>query len=85
MNTEADDLLAEVLKLPAEVRAKIAGQLLRSLDEEQAGEDLSQEDYDAAWGTEIERRVKDVEDGAVEAISWEEARRRIASDDDPSR
>ncbi len=81
MKPEAKKLLDEALKLSADARAELAGRLLRSLDEE---EDLSQEEYDEAWGAEIARRIKDVDEGTVKAIPWEEARRRIASDDDPS-
>ena len=82
MKTEAEDLLAEVLKLPADARAKMAVRLLRSIDD--VGEDVSGDEYDAAWGAEIAHRIKEIEDGIVKTIPWEDARRRIASDDDSS-
>lgn len=78
MKPEAKKLLDEVLKLPADARAEMAGQLLRSLDDE---EDLSEEEYDAAWGTEIAHRLQEVDEGTVKTLTHEEALRFIASDD----
>lgn len=74
MGREAAKLLAEALKLPAQDRAAVAGQLLRSLDEQ------VDEDAEAAWIEEIGRRVRELDAGA-EAVSWSQARDRIASDD----
>jgi hypothetical protein len=34
-------------------------------------------DVEAAWATEIERRIAEVESGEAETASWEEARARI--------
>ena len=75
MGREAAKLLAEALKLPAQDRAAVAGQLLRSLDEQ------VDEDAEAAWIEEIGRRIRELDSGAVEAVSWSQARDRIASDD----
>jgi hypothetical protein len=46
----ASDVLAEILRLPAEQRAKLALELIRSLDDE------GDADAAAAWDDEIERR-----------------------------
>ena len=75
MGREAAKLLAEALKLPAQDRAAVAGQLLRSLDEQ------IDEDAEAAWTEEIGRRARELDSGEVEAVSWSQARDRIASDD----
>jgi putative addiction module component (TIGR02574 family) len=75
MGREAAKLLAEALKLPAEDRAAVAGQLLRSLDEQ------VDEDAEGAWIDEIGRRVAQLDSGTVEAVPWSQARDRIASDD----
>jgi len=85
MTRDAKKLLDEALKLPADARAELVGRLLRSLDEEEG--DLSPEEYQAAWSAEIERRLREVDEGKVQPASWEEARQRISSDDDdpPSR
>ena len=76
---DAARLLEELLKLPETERARVVGELLRSLDSIE--EPLEQADYDASWGVEIERRVREVESGAVVAIPWDEARRRISGEE----
>jgi putative addiction module component (TIGR02574 family) len=82
MTQDAKKLLDEALKLPADARAELVGRLLRSLDEEES--DLSPKEYEAAWSSEIERRLREVDEGRVQPASWEDARRRIVSDDDDS-
>ena len=64
-------LFEEALKLPPEVRAALAGSLIDSLDE------VVDEDAEAVWATEIARRVQELDSGAVRAVPWAEARRRI--------
>ncbi len=66
------DILADALALPAEERARLAHELLISLDE--------QEDPDAAdaWLAEIDRRVREVEDGTAQLEDWEVVRDRLA-------
>jgi len=64
-------LLEEALKLPPEARAALAGSLIDSLDE------VVDEDAEAAWATEISRRVQELDSGAVRTVPWAEARRRI--------
>ena len=36
-------------------------------------------DAEGAWAKEIERRVREVDDGTVELISWDEVRKRLES------
>jgi putative addiction module component (TIGR02574 family) len=71
MSTTADTILGTALELPAEERAWLASELIASLDENQDS------DVEAAWATEIERRIGEVESGNAETASWEEARARI--------
>ncbi len=80
MTREAAALLDEALKLSAEERAGLAARLLRSLDDE-GDEDFDQAAYDDAWGAEIQKRLDEVDRGEVKMIPWDEARRRIASDE----
>ena len=54
MTREASRLLEEALQLGAEDRAKMAAQLLASLDEQQ-------EDVRAAWAAEIKRRLAEAD------------------------
>jgi putative addiction module component (TIGR02574 family) len=65
------DLLQEAMKLPPEARAALAGSLLASLD------DKVDADAEAAWAGEIERRIRELDQGAVKTVPWNEARRTI--------
>ena len=73
MKREAAEILKDALALPPEARAALAGSLLESLDSE------VDEDAEAAWATEVNRRVADLDSGAVKTISWTEIRRRLAA------
>jgi putative addiction module component (TIGR02574 family) len=67
----ATDVLAEVLRLPADERAKLVRELIRSLDDER--------DVDAAseWDEEIERRATEVVDGTADTLTLDEHRAHI--------
>jgi len=69
----SDELLSAVLALPRAERAKLAQDLLRSLDESQDA------DLDAAWAVEIARRAREISSGTVEPVDLEVARERIAN------
>ena len=73
MSTPADSILGTALSLPPNDRARIAAELIASLDE---GEDA---DVETAWAAEVDRRIAEIESGEVETVSWEEARNRIRS------
>jgi putative addiction module component (TIGR02574 family) len=68
MSTE--DLLAEALRLPRCERAKVAQELLSSLEE-------SADDVAAAWADELERRSREIADGRVQTVPWETVRAEI--------
>jgi putative addiction module component (TIGR02574 family) len=72
MKRDAAEILKDALALPTEARAALAGSLLESLDSEVDG------DAEAAWTTEVNRRVTELDSGAAKAISWAEVRRRLA-------
>jgi putative addiction module component (TIGR02574 family) len=57
------DLLAEALELPAQERAKIAAELLESLND-------VEDEVEAAWATEIQRRVAAARAGELESTDW---------------
>lgn len=65
------DILNAVLALPAEERARIAHELLVSLDE--------REDPDAAdaWLDELDQRAQEVENGTAELEDWDTVRERL--------
>ena len=71
MSTSADSILGTALTLPPDERARIAAELIASLDEtEDPG-------VEVAWAAEIERRIAEVDSGETETVSWEEAHARI--------
>lgn len=59
------------LALPTRERAELAHELLRSLSEPH------DEGVEAAWVEEITRRAREVADGTVKTVDWNEARKRI--------
>jgi putative addiction module component (TIGR02574 family) len=65
------DILADILRLPAEDRAQLALELIRSLDGE-ADADAAQ-----AWDVEIRRRGQEVDAEAAETMTLEEYRAHI--------
>lgn len=66
MPTLVEELSARAKTLSAEDRARLAEELLESLDQEPESE------VEAAWDRELERRVAEVESGTVELVSSEE-------------
>jgi len=66
------DILKEALALPREDRAALTASLLDSLDTD------VDEDAEAAWAIEVNRRVTELDAEAVKTIAWAEARRRLA-------
>ncbi len=79
MKPHAARVLAEALSLPLDERADLAGHILHSLDE--GNEALSADAYDLAWGAEITRRSRELDDGSVKPMNTEQALQLIASDD----
>ena len=66
MTKNADRLLEEVLQLAPTDRAKIAAELLSSLDEQD-------DDVKAAWAAEISRRAADAEADPDDEEDWRAA------------
>lgn len=73
MKRDAAEILKEALALPTEARAALAGSLLDSLDT------AVDEDAEAAWATEVNPRVTELDSGAVKTIRWAEVRHRLAA------
>ena len=67
----APDMLADVLRLPAEERARLALELIRSLDI--GGEAGATE----AWDVEIARRGAEVDAGVAETMTVDEYRAHV--------
>ena len=69
MATRAEEIRAEALRLPIHERARLAEELIGSLDEDS--------ELDIAWAEEVERRMADVRAGAVELLDGDEVLRRL--------
>ena len=65
------DVFSDALALPLSERARLAHDLILSLDD---GEDGG---ADEAWVEEIERRAQEVELGTVELEDWSVVRERL--------
>jgi putative addiction module component (TIGR02574 family) len=65
------ELYERAMSLNDEQRAELVGLLLESL--EIAGDDS----VEAAWLKEIERRVSELDSGAVKSVPWTEVRSRV--------
>ena len=65
------EILSDLLKLPAHERARLATELVQSLDES--------EDPDAAavWLQELDRRAREVVSRTAKLEEWTKVRRRI--------
>ena len=79
MAADADRILNEALQLPVGDRADIAGKLIDSLDDS-----LDEGDVTPFWAKEIERRMRELDDGTVKGVPLAEARRQIFEADNES-
>lgn len=65
------ELFQEASQLSETERADLAGRLLETLHGE------PDEDVEAAWAEEIERRIRQIDSGEVKAVPWEEVRAKL--------
>jgi putative addiction module component (TIGR02574 family) len=66
MNATANKIVSAAMELPGPIRAFVAKQLIESLDADDSVE-ISPE-----WKKEIEKRCKEIDQGAVDLIPGEE-------------
>jgi putative addiction module component (TIGR02574 family) len=71
MAKSARELFEEAMRLNPQERATLMRLLIDTLDAE------SDEGAEEAWRAEIERRITELDSGAVEAVSWDELRARL--------
>jgi putative addiction module component (TIGR02574 family) len=64
-------VLRAARELPEPERVELVEELIADLDG-------SDEDVDAAWAAEIDRRTREIDEGKVKSVSWATVRRRIA-------
>jgi len=73
MARENRTLLEEALELPLDERAKMAAELLESLQE-------AEEQVEGAWATEIEKRVAAARAGELASTDWRTVLDRVEKD-----
>ena len=73
MPPSPDRVRAEALSLPSQERARLAHELIVSLDE------TDDPDAAEAWLVELERRARDAASGSVTLEDWEAGRARWAA------
>jgi putative addiction module component (TIGR02574 family) len=78
MPIPAEELYREALRLNERERGDLAARLIESLDQE------TDEEVDAAWNSEIQQRLNELDSGQVQPIPWSEALRLIQEDSDDS-
>jgi len=71
MSRTFTDVWKEASELSEADRAALAGLLIESLEGE------PDPDVEAAWATEIEKRVAELDAATVKSIPWEEVRQRL--------
>jgi putative addiction module component (TIGR02574 family) len=71
MTREVAELLREASELSEADRAELAGRLLETLHGE------PDEDVEAAWAEEVERRIRQIDSGEVKTVPWEEVRAKL--------
>jgi len=70
----SDEILPAALALPLQDRAKLARQILLSLDEGEEAEAASE------WLTEINRRAEQVENGTASLVDWVDAHAQVRAE-----
>ena len=71
MARSARELFEEVMRLDPEERAALMRLLTDTLDAE------SEEGVEDAWRIEVERRMAELDSGAVQTVPWDELRARL--------
>lgn len=71
MARSAQDLFEEAMRLDPKERATLLRLLIDTLDGE------SEQGSEEAWRVEVERRIAELDAGAVETVRWEELRARL--------
>jgi len=75
MARDLKELIREAVELPESDRATLAGVMLESLDPRPTPE------VRAAWSREIERRVREIDDGTVDLLDWQDIRAELFADE----
>lgn len=71
-------ILEDALSLEPRSRAELAQQLWSSLDSDDEA-NLAEVDVDPAFARDLERRMAEVESGAVQTVPWSDVKARLES------
>lgn len=72
MSASAKEIIEATLKLDAKERARIAHEIIVSLDEEPAEDGVNQ-----AWEQELARRADEIDSGTVKLDPWSKIRQEL--------
>lgn len=67
-----ETVLEQALQLPDDERGELIARLLRSLEPDD-GEEVIGDEWEAAWSTELDSRVREIRDGSIELVDGDEA------------
>jgi len=67
-----ETVLEQALQLPDHERGELIARLLRSLEPDD-GEEVIGDEWEAAWSTELDKRVREIRDGSIELVDGDEA------------
>jgi putative addiction module component (TIGR02574 family) len=71
-----ETVLEQALQLTDDERGELIAHLLRSLEPDD-GEAVIGDEWEAAWSTELDNRVREIRDGSTELIDGDAARARV--------
>jgi len=66
----AENIIKAAVKLPQKDRLRVVERLLNTLEPE------AEQDVDAAWAAEIERRSREIKAGTVRPLPWRQVKSR---------
>jgi len=69
------DIMKAVMDLPEDDREQLVEELNAALHGGFASKEI-----EAAWATEVERRIEEVESGKVKMLPWDDVQREILED-----
>lgn len=67
-----ESVLEQALQLSDDERGELIARLLRSLEPDD-DEEVVGDEWEAAWSTELDHRVREIRDGSIELIDGDEA------------
>lgn len=76
MSTVYQQVIERALALPPSERVALAETMLESVGENEV-ETIGPEEWEAAWKTEVKRRLQKVEQGSAKVYSWDDVDQRL--------